>query len=303
MNLMMKKLLRSVVRHILKPILHPRVPVQWQRRLLKPVGPTQPKVRGSSFDLLNMSDVAVRRITTNATQTEGGMVVLYLHGGAYVTGSPGTHRGLMSHIANQAQATVFAPDYRLAPEHPHPAALNDSLACYQALLDQGYAAENIIIGGDSAGGGLALCTALALRDRDLALPGGLVLISPWTELAMVTDSITRNADIDPMLSPDWGKWAGQLYAGELPIDSPEVSPLFADLSGLPPMLVQVGTDEILFDDSRLLVEKAQAIGLDVDFQIQQDLWHVHQLHTTLLKESMQAIEAIAAFIRSRQPSS
>ena len=299
---MMKKMLRGVVRHILKPILHPRVPVQWQRRLLKPVGPTQPKVRGSSFDLLDMAGVPVRRLTTAATQAEGGMVVLYLHGGAYVTGSPGSHRGLMSHIADQAQGTVFAPDYRLAPEHPHPAALNDTLSCYQALLEQGYAPEKIIIGGDSAGGGLALCAALALRDRGLPMPGGLLLISPWTELAMVTDSVTRNADIDPMLSPDWGKWAGQLYAGELAIDSPEVSPLFADLKGLPPMLVQVGSDEILFDDSRLLVEKAKAAGLEVDFQIQQDLWHVHQLHTTLLKESMQAIEAIGVFIRSRNPS-
>lgn len=295
---MRKQLMRGVVRYCFKPILHPRVPVQWQRRLLVPVGPTQPRVRGSSFEPIEFNGVPARRIQAGKT---GRRAVLYLHGGAYVTGSPSSHRGLMSHLARTAEATVFAPDYRLAPEHAHPAALEDALASYRAILDAGHAPADVFIGGDSAGGGLALLTALAIRDQGLPAPAGLILISPWVDLRMCSDSVRDNAAIDPMLYPAWGQWAGKLFAGELPVDSPAVSPLFADLAGLPPMLIQVGSDEILLDDSRLLADKARSAGIEVDLQLYEGLWHVFQLHTRLLKESMQAIERMAAFMKQKAP--
>lgn len=291
-----KKLLRGSVRLLLKPILNPRVPVIWQRRLLAPVGPTQPRVRGSSFELLSMEGVPVRRIQSG---NAGRRAILYLHGGAYVTGSPASHRGLMSHLARAASATVYAPDYRLAPEHPYPAALEDALNCYRSLLRQDYPADSIFISGDSAGGGLALMTAIAIRDQGLPLPAGLLLLSPWTDLRVCSDTVRDNAAIDPMLSPDWGRWAGRLFAGGLPLDSPQISPLFADLTGLPPMLIQVASDEILLDDSRQLAKKAEADGVTAELQVYEGLWHVFQLHTRLLAESMQAITRIAAFVQAR----
>lgn len=291
---MAKKLMRGAVRLLLKPILHPRVPVKWQRRLLKPIGPTQPRVRGSSFEAIDMRGVPGRKITAGSP---GNQALLYLHGGAYVTGSPGSHRGLMSHLARTGECTVFAPDYRLAPEHPYPAALDDALSAYQYLLEIGYAAENILIGGDSAGGGLALMTALAIRDRGLPQLAGMLLLSPWTDLSQSGGSNRSNKAIDPMLDPAWGAWAGPAFAGSLSLTDPAVSPLFAELTGLPPMLIQVASDEILLDDSRALADKAREAGVDVDIEIFDGLWHVFQLHTRLLKESMQAIDKLGQFIR------
>ncbi len=290
---MMNKLLRGTVRVLLKPILHPRVPVQWQRRLLVPVGPTQPHVWGSSFEKIELAGVPARRIVAGEA---GDTVILYLHGGAFVTGSPQSHRGLTSHMAASARATVFAADYRLAPEHPYPAAVDDALACYQALLEQGHTAHNLFIGGDSAGGNVALCAALAIRDRGLPMPAGLILISPFTDATQSGESTLTKAAIDPMIDPAWGKWAAKLYAGELPLDSPAISPLFADPKGLPRTLVQVGSDETLLDDSTRFADKARAAGVEVDLQVYEGLWHVFQLHTRLLKESMQAISRIADFI-------
>ncbi|MGB1580871.1 MAG: alpha/beta hydrolase [Nevskiales bacterium] len=292
---MMKALMRGIVRYTLKPILHPRFSVHWQRRLLAPIGPTQPRVRGSSFDPVDMNGVAARRI---ACQSNNKRAVLYLHGGAYVLGGAASHRGLMSHLAKAANATVFGPEYRMAPEHPHPAALDDALAAYQWLLENGFTAGNIFIAGDSAGGGLALLTALAIRDQSLAQPAGLVLLSPWVDLSQSCESIQRNADIDPMINVAWGAWAARLYARDYELTDPAVSPLFAKLDGLPNMLIQVGSDEVMLDESIALADKAKAAGVGVELQIEDGMWHVFQLHTKLLKESMQAIARMADFIQA-----
>jgi acetyl esterase/lipase len=227
-----------------------------------------------------------------------GRVLLYLHGGGYTIGSPRTHRALTSHLAAAARCQVLVPDYRLAPEHPYPAALQDTLAAYRCLLER-FAPEQIAIGGDSAGGGLTLCTALAIRDAGLPMPRALVLLSPWTDLGLSGETIDGLDAIDPMLGRAWLQRAVDAYRGDLPASDPRVSPLHASLHGLPPMLVQVGSDEILLSDSRRLVEKARAGGLDVRLEIEPGYWHDFQIHAGVLDAADAAIGRIADFLRDR----
>lgn len=222
-------------------------------------------------------------------------VILYLHGGGYTLGSPDTHKGLASHLAAYTRASVLMPDYRLAPEHPYPAALDDAVAAYRALLDR-YPPAHIVIGGDSAGGGLALCAAIALRDAGLPLPSALLLISPWTDLTLSGESITSKTQIDPMLARGWLERAAAAYRGSLALVDARLSPLNAVLDGLPPMLIQVGSDEILLSDSQRLEQRARAAGLDVRLQIEPGLWHDFQVHAGVLKASDAAIQRMADFL-------
>lgn len=222
--------------------------------------------------------------------------LLYLHGGGYTLGSPATHRALASHLASAAQAVVAVPDYRLAPEHPYPAALDDALAVYQALVER-YRADSVALAGDSAGGGLALSLALAIRDRGLPPPAGLVLISPWVDLSLSGETLRSLCDADPMLTEHWLRDAGTAYRGTLEARDPRVSPLFANLRNLPPMLVQVGSDEILLSDAERLAQAAQDAGADLRLEVETGLWHDYQMHAGLLRASDAAIGRIAKFLQ------
>ncbi len=175
--------------------------------------------------------------------------VLYLHGGAYCLGSIKTHRMLAAALADGANMQVLMIEYRLAPEFPFPAALDDAVAAYLWLMENGSSPTRILIAGDSAGGGLALATLLKLRDEGQPLPAGGILLSPWTDLTMSGDSAATKASLDFILNADHLSRMAQLYAGEASLQNPLISPLFSDLTGLPPLLIQVGTDEILLDDS------------------------------------------------------
>jgi acetyl esterase/lipase len=228
-----------------------------------------------------------------------GRAILYLHGGAYVIGSPTTHRGLAGNIAQVSRARLLLIDYRLAPEHPFPAALDDALAAYRWLLGKGYSPEHIAIGGDSAGGGLTLATALSLRDNDDNMPAALFLLSPWTDLSFSGESIRTRADRDPLLQLNDEGWLVKVYANGHPLTHPYISPLFADLHGLPPTFIQVGTEEILYDDSARLEQKARLTGLDVSLETWPGMWHVFQAFSPYVPESRQAIEKIGEFIRAR----
>jgi monoterpene epsilon-lactone hydrolase len=221
-------------------------------------------------------------------------VFLYLHGGAYIMGSLNTHRDLASKLSRATGARALVIDYRLAPEHPYPAALEDALTAYRWLISSGYAPENIIIGGDSAGGGLTLSTLLTLRADGDALPAAAVLLSPWTDLSGTGESMESRKEFDPWLSPESTRMVPVLYIHDLDPRDPLVSPVFADLAGLPPMLVHVGHDEILLDDSVRLVEQARAAGIDVTFKIWEEMWHVFQ--TFPIPEAAQSIEEIGAFV-------
>jgi acetyl esterase/lipase len=227
-----------------------------------------------------------------------GRAILYLHGGAYVICSPTTHRGLAGNIAQASGARLLLIDYRLAPEHPFPAALDDALVAYRWLLGKGYSSEHIAIGGDSAGGGLTLATTLSLRDNHELLPAALFLLSPWTDLTFSGDSIRTRADRDPLLQPNGDDWLVKVYANGRPLTHPYISPLFADLHHLPPTLIQVGTEEMLYDDSARLEQNARLAGVDVSLETWPGMWHVFQGFAPYVPESHQAIEKIGEFLRA-----
>ncbi len=187
-------------------------------------------------------------------------VILYLHGGAYALGSVNAHREFLSRLTKAIGKRILAIDYRLAPEQPYPAALEDAVTAYRWLLGQGFAPAQIIIAGDSAGGGLTLAALVALRDGGQPMPAGAVCISPWTDLALTGDSMRGKADVEIVLDHDSLAMFAALYAGDQPLTNPLISPLYADLTGLPPLLIQVGTDEILLDELAALCSKSRGGG-------------------------------------------
>ena len=226
-------------------------------------------------------------------------VILYLHGGGYVIGSINTHRAMIARIARASNARALAIDYRLAPEHPFPAALDDATRAYKWLLAQGYKPQKIVIAGDSAGGGLTLAALIALRDSSQPLPAGAVPISPWTDLEGTGESVRSRAEKDPMVGQDsLAESAKQYYGAHDPKD-PMVSPLHANFRGLPPMLIQVGDAEILLDDATRVAERAKAAGVDVQLEVWDDMIHVWHVFAKLLPEGQQAIDKIGKFVIAR----
>lgn len=223
-------------------------------------------------------------------------IVFYLHGGAYVFGTLTTARPLASRVSLAAKARVLSIDYRLAPENPYPAALEDSVAAYRWLLAQGTDPARVVIAGVSAGGGLTVATLLALRDAAESLPAAAVLISPWADLECSCESATTKADVDPVIDPEPLRLMGRFYAGETDLRDPFVSPVYADLHGLPPLLIHVGTSETLLDDSIRLDQRAQAAGVDVMLEQWEEMIHVWHNHATVLPEAQQAIDRIGEFV-------
>jgi epsilon-lactone hydrolase len=223
-------------------------------------------------------------------------VILYLHGGGYVMGSINTHRAMIARIARASQAKALALDYRLAPEHPFPAAVEDATAAYHWLLAEGYQPGRIVISGDSAGGGLALATLLKLRDDSVALPAGAAVISPWTDMEATGDSITTKAARDPMVDQASLKQMAKVYVGDHDPRDPLVSPLHGDYSGLPPLLIQVGEAEVLLDDSTRVAERAKDAGVKVELEAWDDMMHVWHVFAKILPEGQQAIDKIGRFV-------
>jgi acetyl esterase/lipase len=223
--------------------------------------------------------------------------ILYLHGGGYVIGSIRTHRDLASRVSRAAQARVLLIDYRLAPEHPHPAAVEDALAAYRWLLAQGVDPSRLAVGGDSAGGGLTVATLVALRDANDPLPAAGVCLSPWVDLEGLGESMTTKAGADPMVQRDRLLGYARHYLAGQPARTPLAAPLYADLSGLPPLLIQVGTAETLLDDSTRLAERARKAGVAAELEIWDDMIHVWQAFAAVLPEGQQAIEGMGRFLR------
>lgn len=226
--------------------------------------------------------------------SEADRVVLYFHGGGYVTGSRNTHRGLAGRIARSARARVLLPDYRLAPEHPFPAAVEDATTCWRWLISEGHAPNHMAIAGDSAGGGLAMATLLALKASGDALPACAVGLSPWTDLEGKGPTVEPGAVDDPMLTPEGLRSSGRQYAAA-ELRNPLAAPLYGDLKDLPPLLLQVGTREILLSDSTRFAERAQAAGVEVTLEIEDGLIHVWHMFPGV-PEAQSAIERIGAFI-------
>jgi len=249
-------------------------------------------------------DVRVERVSVEdipaewlvPTDAAAEQVLLYLHGGGYFMGSCRTHRSMVAYIARACRTRALLPDYRLAPEHPFPAALEDSTAIYRWLLEEGYAPRNIVIAGDSAGGGLTLTTLLALRDGGDPLPAAAICLSPWTDLAGTGESIRTRANRDPMLRVDMTLATAAYYIGEDEATNPLISPVYADLTGLPPLLIHVGNEEILLSDAVRLADRAREAGVDVTLEVWEQMWHVWHLLGDKMPESKRAIDEIAAFV-------
>lgn len=226
-----------------------------------------------------------------------GRVLLHFHGGAFFAGSSESHRALASELAARCSLRVHLLDYRLAPEHRWPAALDDGLAAWLALRDQGVAAEDILLGGDSGGCAHLLALALRLRERGEALPGALVMISPYVDLSLSLPSVARNRRRDPMVTAEALRRGGDAYRGALDARDPRVSPLFADLAGLPPTLIQAGSEEILLDDARALANALRQAGVPCDSAIWPGLWHNFQMFHGRIRAADEALDDIARFVR------
>lgn len=232
--------------------------------------------------------------------SEDDRVLIYLHGGGWILGSINDHRLLTLAMGEAAKMRVLSVDYRLAPENPYPAHLEDCTAVYRWLLSTGYKPENIIISGDSAGGSLTLTTLLKLKQDGVDLPAGAVCISPSTDVSFTNDLYFKNGETDPILADLGIFWWIEAYLAGTPVDNPLVSPLFGDLKGLPPLLIQMSSCEMLFEEGRQFGEKARAAGVDVTLEIWDDMPHVFQgfgLHD--LPEAKEAITKIGEFARNR----
>ncbi len=226
-------------------------------------------------------------------------VILQLHGGGYIGAMRNIYRsfaGLYNELGRGIN--VFTPDYRVAPEHPYPAALEDALSAYEWLLQIGCQPEKIVFAGDSAGGGLALALCLYLKDHGRKLPEGLILMSPWTDLTASGESYETNYTRDPLFGNTRDSMIYNLdYAGEEDVKNPYISPLFGSYEGFPPMLVQAGSIEMLLSDSVSLAKKAKAAGVKVRLSIYEEMFHVFQMGELLLPESRQAWEEAGKFLR------
>lgn len=268
------------------------------RRKLEPSGFLLPRLP-QAVKITTMDSVALKGEWVEWTESPQRMVY-YLHGGGYVACSPATHRSFTANLSRAANAKVFALDYRRAPEHKFPAAVEDAVRGYQMLLDEGILPEQIIIGGDSAGGGLTLATMIALRDRGLPLPSAAFCLSPWTDLAGTGGSIQANEEKDPMLSGKKLRQFAALYHGDQSPTEPLVSPLYGDLIGLPPLLIYVSNTEILLDDSVRVAARAKKHGVKVDLRVWNDLPHVWPVFVSFkLPEAFAALDEIAEFIKQQ----
>ncbi len=295
----MKTILRTVVRVLFKPLLSPWVPLAVQRQGSRAAGLLSKYPRGTVSSKLDMNGVPTVHLHTPAAEPD--KAVLLLHGGAYVLGGPSSHAGLAAQLGQAAGAEAYLADYRLAPENPYPAALDDALAAYRWLL-QHHQPGQLVIAGDSAGGNLTLAAAIAIRDAGLPLPAALVLISPWIDLTHGGETIRTHAQRDPMLNASWLGTCAARYAGNIAPGDPRISPLFGDLKGLPPMMIHVGSEEILLSDSQRLAQRAEAAGVDVNLHRFDGLWHDFQLHAGQLAEADASIAELGKFMRKQMKS-
>jgi len=292
---------RQLLIHQIAPTFRGGVPLAEQRRFLDNMGNTMGDNPALPPGLVvRVGELAGR--PCEWLQNPGHSdphIFLYLHGGGYVMGSCAAYRALASRIGLACGIQAVVPEYRLAPEHPFPAGLDDAVAAYHALLASGHDPRRIIIGGDSAGGGLTLATLLTLRDAGAPLPAAAVLLSPFTDLTCSGETLSTRAALEPWLNPTLFAPLVRLYAGNHDRAQPLLSPLFGDLRGLPPLLIHVGDHEVLLADSTRLAERARAAGVSVLLAVWPELWHVFQLFAPALPEAQRSLDQIGAFVRAR----
>jgi epsilon-lactone hydrolase len=258
-----------------------------------------PPPRDTKVSKLDLDGVPAVHVATPRSLDDRHL--LYLHGGGHMSGSPGLYRDFTWRIADATRARVTILDHRLAPEHPFPAALDDAIAAYRRLLSDGADPRRMAFAGESSGGGLVFSTLLRLRDEGLPMPAAAVALSPWTDLALTGPSLQTNARADPMIrSEETPRLAAQYLAGADP-RTPYASPLYGDHSDLPPTLIQVGSDEVLLDDSVRMAERLEAAGCHVEIEVWPRMPHAWQLWARIIPEANAAIARIGAFVQSKCP--
>ena len=288
------RLCRLPVKYAVKPSLSPRWRVATQRRLLRLLSSPMWSPGGTRVEPVDTAGLSGEWVYHR--QADPQRALLYLHGGAYVVGSPETHRALAARLSRQANARALVLDYRLAPEHPYPAAVEDAVdACLRLFRDFG--PQHVLLAGDSAGGGLAVAALMALRDAGHPLPRRVCCLSPWVDLEMRDESIAERAATDPLLTPDWLQASARLYAGGTNADEPRISPLRGELTALPPLLIQVGSDEILLSDAQRLAQQARSAGVEVTLDVWDGMWHNWQMFAGYMPESAQALSRAGHFLQ------
>lgn len=288
--------MRGLMRATLLPAFRAGRPIGEQRRLLGRLSRLMMAPRGVEYQTTVCGGVPGVSVTVRGAPP-ARRAVLYLHGGGYCLGSPATHRIITGHLAVTCAARVFAADYRLAPERPFPAAVEDAVAAYRGLLAEGFAPGATVIAGDSAGGGLAVAAVLSLRQDGLPKPAALVLFSPWADLTLGALGSPPRGEI--LITKPWLEECARFYLAGHPAADPLASPIGADLHDLPPTLIQVGTDELLLTDSRRLHAALTAAGVEAMLQEFPRRWHVFQQNAGLLADANRALAAAGEFVRSR----
>jgi acetyl esterase/lipase len=291
-----RALCRVVARPVTGHAAGPALPLGLRRQMTNLLGRVVPPPAGTEISGGRIGGLPAVRMTHPSADRD--RVVLFLHGGGYKIGSPTSHRGYAGHLSRAARATVYLLDYRLAPEHPFPAALEDAVAAYRALLEAGYAPQRTAIAGDSAGGGLSLATAITQRDAGEPLPAALCLICPWLDLTLSGDSITSNAGREPLITSHGVATDSAAYSGSQDPGLPGISPLFADLGGLPPIHLQGAGDDLIVSDANRFAERAAASGVNLDYVRYEGLWHDFQLYAGLLGDADRAVEDAGSALRA-----
>ena len=293
---MISQAMKNIIEELKKFMASSEITVDVQRKGLESIGAMTRIPRDVKREKVQIGEMKALWLTPLDIAKKN--VILYLHGGGYISGSIGTHRGLVGKIALASKANALLIDYRLAPEHPFPAALDDAISAYHWLISkENISPKNIVIAGDSAGGGLTLATLIKLKDEREPLPAAAVCLSPWTDLAITGETIKTNAEIDPFVKGELLKMNAKNYLGGADALNPLVSPLYGNLQGLPPLLIQVGTTEILLDDTLRFAERAKSAGLEVTLDVWDNMIHVFQSFADMAPEGKEAIEKIGEFIR------
>ncbi len=264
-----------------------------QRRAVRTLG----RLLGAPGDVdwqeIRLGHRTAERLTPGNARAE--RLIVYLHGGAYCVGDPQSFRNVAACLGRSCESRVLVPAYRLAPEDPFPAALDDMLEVWAEVCGQ-HPPESILLAGDSAGGGLALALTLELIARGQAVPAGIALFCPLTDLTLSGESLRRNRHSEPILTREWLELCANYYAADTPRDDPRLSPLFADLAGLPPLLIQAAGDDLLLDDARRFHKSACKAGVEAQLEVFADLWHVFQTLPRLLPEANRAHASVAEFL-------
>lgn len=287
-TLSLRRLLaRHMARTAGKTVMSPENPRQIARKRMDAGADRLPTPDDIRIEQIEVSGLSALSFTPDEVRPG---LLLFLHGGGYCLGSAKSHRPLVTRLSKALRIKAVSVDYRLAPEHVFPCAVDDGVTALNWAMGQ--SDGPVLIAGDSAGGGLTLASLLRQREQGRPLPQGVYLISPWTDLTGSGDSIKSRAAADPMLKPDWLTTGAQLYLEDTPADTPEASPLFADLAGLPPMFIQTGDDEILRDDSIRFAQKLEQAGVPVHCEIWTALWHDFPLFAPLLPEADLALERL-----------